>query len=416
MSFLPKANSHVWSVADQVMVSGCNFLIGILLARYLGLAAFGLYAVAQMYLMYANTFQQSLVSAPMMTAVPAEPDELKRAQLIRGFFGYSLIVLITITLVVQGLSWFLGQISDGLQMGGIAIPFIVAMMSYQLQDWLRRVMYVESNNKKVFASDVLAYGGQLLAVGWLGWQRALTVEMALWIMAASFCIAATFIIISQRVFPSFQDAISVIRTYGRSSRDLLTSAQLQWLASSGVILVGAGFIGQQAAGGIRVAQNLLGPVNVIFQWMDNVIPVRAAVLLREQGLPKVTSFLLRVGLAGVALIAGFTLLLALIDEWLIVVVYGEAYRVFAVLLVLQGIYYLFGHAYRMMSYLNRATGNTVALAKASVWWAVVAIATALLTVQLFAEHGVMFALIAGEIAALLYMYWSFYVVRKNANE
>ena len=29
MSFLPKANSHVWSAADQVMVSGCNFLIGI---------------------------------------------------------------------------------------------------------------------------------------------------------------------------------------------------------------------------------------------------------------------------------------------------------------------------------------------------------------------------------------------------
>jgi len=415
MSFLPKANSHVWSAADQVMVSGCNFLIGILLARFLGLAAFGLYAIAQMYLMYANTFQQSLVSAPMMTVIPAESDALKRAKLVRGFFGYSLGVLVVITLVVQGFAWLLGQVSDGLQMVGVTMPFIAAMIGYQLQDWLRRVLYVESNNKKVFASDVLAYGGQLLAVGWLGWRGGLSVVAALWIMATSFGIGALFIIISQRLLPSLKNTLHVIRAYGRNSRDLLISAQLQWLSSSGVISVGAGSIGQQAAGGIRVAQNLLGPVNVVFQWMDNVIPVRAAILLREQGMSKITAYLLRIGLVGVAAITCNTLLLALIDEWLMVTVYGEAYRAFAVLLVLQAIYYLFGHIYRMMSYFNRAISNTAALAKASILWAVAAVLTALWTVQLFADRGIMFALISGEVAALLYLVWSFSIARKHSN-
>ena len=39
--------SHVnWALADQTMVSGVNFLTGILLARYLGVEEFGRFTLA----------------------------------------------------------------------------------------------------------------------------------------------------------------------------------------------------------------------------------------------------------------------------------------------------------------------------------------------------------------------------------
>jgi len=48
-------------------------------------------------------------------------------------------------------------------------------------------------------------------------------------------------------------------------------------------------------------------------------------------------------------------------------------------------------------------------------WAVAAVLTALWTVQLFADRGIMFALISGEVAALLYLVWSFSIARKHSN-
>lgn len=404
MSFFPRKNSHAWSVADQVVVSGCNFLIGILLARLLGLEAFGTYAVAQMYLLYANTFQQSLVSSTMMTSIPAEPDADIRADLIRGFFGYSLLALIAITLAVQGGAWLLGLWSSSLSLNGFALPLAAAMAGYQVQDWLRRALYVQSDNKSVFISDVLAYGGQLIVFSLLGWQRNLNVSIALWAVVGSYCVSAMYVMASQRLFPDFAAALKVIRAYGRNSRHLFISSQLQWVASSGVVLVGAGFIGQQAAGAIRAAQNLLGPVNVVFQWMDNVILVRTAMHIRDHGHAALVAYLVRIGWIGIVVIGLVALALSIIDNWLIVVIYGEAYRPFAILLVLQAIYYLFGHAYRMMSYFNRAIGNTIALAKAGGWWAVVAVAVALGLVHALADRGIMLALIFGEVAALVYLF------------
>ena len=164
-------------------------------------------------------------------------------------------------------------------------------------------------------------------------------------------------------------------------------------------------VGPHAAGAIRAAQNLLGPVNVLFQWMDNIVPVRSALRLRDAGRGALVAYLGRIAWTGILALSLFALGLLLVDEPLIVFLYGEEYRPFAILVVLQALYYLFGHGYRMVAYYHRALGNTLVLAHASLWWAVVAVAFALLTVNWLADRGIMFALVAGEVAALVYLLW-----------
>lgn len=402
---IPPADSHIWSLADQILVSGSNFLTGIVLARTLGIEAFGAYVVAQMYLLYANTFQASLVVSPMMTAVPAQHDKIEQQRLIRGFMGYTLLVLLITLLGVLGLAWLLGQVSPHLGIRKLALPLAVAMAAFQIQDWIRRALYVQTKNRQVFFSDAIAYGGQLGILVWLSLRAALNVDAALWTMAAAFSLSALFTLVNARLWPDLAAAVQVVKTYSRASRDYFASWQLQWLGSQGVILLGTGMVGPQAAGAIRAAQNLLGPVNVLFQWMDNIIPVRSALRLRDAGRAALVAYLGRIAWIGVLALSLFALVLMLVDEPLIVFLYGEEYRPFAILVVLQALYYLFGHGYRMVAYFHRALGNTRVLAHASFWWAVVAVAFAFLTVHWLADRGIMFALVAGEVAALTYLLW-----------
>jgi O-antigen/teichoic acid export membrane protein len=403
---IPPSHSHLWSLGDQALVSGSNFITGVLLARLMGLEAFGAYVVAQAYLLYANTFQASLVVSPMMTAIPAETDERIQRRLIRGFFGYTILVLCITLAGVQLLAWLLGLWSEHLSLGKLAWPLLFAMGGFQLQDWLRRALYIKAANRAVFFSDLLAYGGQLVGLAWLWYGSNLTPITALLALAITFAFSALATALSHGIRPDPGEAAVVIKQHWRTSRNFLVTWQLQWLGSQGVILLGAGMIGQQAAGAIRAAQNLLGPINVAFQWMDNVVPVRAALHLRDSGQRALVAYLGRIGVVGGVVLGLFSLALLPIDEWLMVLLYGEEYRPFAILVVFQALYYFFGHGYRMAAYYYRAVGETLILAHASLWWAVISVTLALITVRGLGERGIMVSLIAGEVAALVYLLWS----------
>jgi O-antigen/teichoic acid export membrane protein/aminoglycoside phosphotransferase (APT) family kinase protein len=400
---LPSRTSHLWSLSDQALVSGTNFLTGVLLARVLGLEAFGAYVIAQMFLLYSNTFQGALVVSTMMTTVPAEREPAIRNRLIQGFFGYGVLVLVITVVGVQLIAWGIGRWSSALALGDLALPLAAAMVGYQLQDWLRRALYVDSANREVFASDVVAYGGQFVCIGLLAVEGRLTAVLALWCYAGAFLVSALGTLVSMRLRPTFADTLTVIHEHWRHSVHYLAANQLQWVASQGVILLGAGMIGQQAAGAVRAAQNLLGPVNVFFQWMDNVIPVRATVHFRERGRAALAEYLRRIGLIGVAALTAFGLILGIVDKPLIAALFGEEYRPYAILLVFWAMYYTVGHVYRMVSYFFRAQGITKDLAGAGVWWAIVSIAVAWTTASSLGERGIMSALVVGEVAALIYL-------------
>lgn len=403
---LPKSNSNYWSFADQVLVSGGNFLCGILLARVLGVENLGRYVIATAYLFYANGFQTSLVMAPMMTAVPLLAHKVEQDRLIRGFFAYALMVMVFSTLLVLLGATMLGHFIAPLGVGSLALALLAAMASFQIQDWLRRALFARSFNLPAFIADAVAYGGQFLGLAALSLAGMLTPETALWVLSLAFAVSSCGTLAALRLTPDFRGGTDVIRRYWRTSRDLLVSLQFQWVSSSGIILMGSGMIGPQAAGAIRAAQNLLGPVNVMFQWMDNVIPVVAARRLQARGSQGLWHYLSLIGAVGVCLIAIFTVVLWAADETLMVWLYGESYRPFAFLIVLQALFFLFGHIYRMFAYGSRALDRTNRLVTASMWWAVAASACALLSVGLWQERGILIAVVVGEAVAVAFLAWS----------
>lgn len=407
-----RRDSTIWSIADQVLVSGSNFLLAILIARFLGISSFGVYSIAQAYVLYSFSFQSAAVVSPMMTIVPGA-EKSKRYGLICGFFGLSLFGVMTTALIVGFFASVLGFYFESLRLGDIIFPVLLTIATSQIQDWVRRSLYADSDNRMAFAADFFAYFLQVLLVGLLAWNLLLSVSAAFWVASVCFTISSGVVIYRKGWVPNWKSAKFIYINNWRHGRNLLLSSQLQWLGASGVVMFGAGMIGAQAAGAIRAAQSLLGPVNFILQWMDNVYPVRSANILSKHGYLGLVIYLKKIGLIGALIVLFFVLFLALFDEAIFSFVFGESFRPFAVLVVLQGVYFFFGFLFRIGSYYFRVLGASSVLTKSSFYWALVAIFSAWWCVSLFEESGVMYSLLAGEFAGLVFMVYAFVKNKEN---
>src|SRR4051812_3398123 len=63
------------TLADQGIVSACNFALSVLLARGLGLERFGVFALGWTVVLFALSFSQALVVAPLLCLAPGQLDD-----------------------------------------------------------------------------------------------------------------------------------------------------------------------------------------------------------------------------------------------------------------------------------------------------------------------------------------------------
>jgi O-antigen/teichoic acid export membrane protein len=62
-------NKKLLVFLDQALVSGSNFVLGILLARYLGVAGYGQFALLWLIVLFFSSLQLAYIISPMLTLV-----------------------------------------------------------------------------------------------------------------------------------------------------------------------------------------------------------------------------------------------------------------------------------------------------------------------------------------------------------
>jgi len=397
---IPSQDAKLWSLLDQGLVSASNFFIGILLARGLGIEAFGLYVVGLSLLLYANTFLQSLVVGQMMSILPPVDKVRYKNFLVQGYFGYALLISVVASIFVYILTFVIDYFSESLNLQYLHLIIGVTVFGFMIQDWLRRYLYATSNPRAVFIIDIVAYGGQFLCLFVLFWNDQLSIERAFMVYFVTFFLTALLTVYFFKLQPNFRYSRRLFVKFWKINRDYLYTGQLNWFAGSGIILIGAGMIGAQAAAAIKAVQNLLGPIVVLFQWMDNVIIVKASLVFKESGYTGMTEYLKRIALFGSLGLMFFIVVLIFFSESLIVFIYGSEYRIFAYLIVFQGVYYLFLYLYKIGSFYYRVLEKITILVISSFWCAFVSIAVAMVSVTSLHEAGLMLALISGVVTAL----------------
>jgi O-antigen/teichoic acid export membrane protein len=404
------------TVADQILVSASNFLTGIILVRGLGLEAFGEFTIAYVILLLANSIQLSFISSPMITLGSLCTTEDDRRNFVRGVYGVQLLFCAIATLATVGITAIYMMVDRSEVPSHFILPFSAVVALYLLQDWLRRYYFTVGKAQTSVWNDAISYGGQVIVLALLWASHCLTIGSAFWTIALTSGLAFGIGAALERLRCSRAETTSAWRRIHSLSIDLGIANQLQWLVYQGAMLVGASVAGPQAAGGVRATQNVIGPVNVAYQAMENIVPIRAAEEMRRGGIHRAAKFLFRFGAAGfVGLLVLFSAA-SLLSGRFLSFFYGHQLRVYASVLNLQMLYFLLAWPIRQLTFLFRTIESTRPILISSVVAAVMSMSLVYPMVRSYGALGIVMAAVGGQIGNLAYLAIAWIRVSSSANQ
>ena len=296
------------TLMDQGIGSGVNFLLGALLARELGLEAFGHFAMLWLVLQALASIAQALLIQPMMSLGPGRED-------FHAFSGALWSAAGIWWLLAAALGWAFASSSPSFGWPALAAyrwVFPAWILSAGLLDQLRRQALTDSKPRRALWINGLGQGLALLGLFALLLLDQLSGPAAMACLAAGSGMAVALGSIRHprprwgKGIP--QGLIGECWTY---SRWLLGTAILQWCSGQGYAVFTGAFLGPTALGVLRLAQQVMGLVHVLYQAVENYVPVSAARLYRDLGANRMYRYLLHSGwrmvLANVLLLLGLIL-------------------------------------------------------------------------------------------------------------
>jgi O-antigen/teichoic acid export membrane protein len=403
-----------WTLLDQTLVSGLNFLTGILLARFLGAEGYGQFVLLYAALLYANTLQAAIIILPMMSIFPSITGAEERRRYADGAFVLQFFLGVGSILLLMVLGKVLDYLHPEWHLKHYFLPVGAAVIFFQCQEWLRRYYFSGSRPAMALASDLIAYGGQFVVLVALYFAGALTVVTAFWAIAATSALALWFGWAKEHFRFHVADAPEAYRRSIIMARDFFLSAQAQWTGSQGVLMVAGAFLGAESSGGIRAAQNVVGPLNILYQAMENIVPIKAAEEFGRNKVVGLKRFLGKTSSVGGVAVLVPCLIIAGLSGLLMKWFYGAEYVQYSMLVVWQTVYMYLGFYYRQVTYFHRAMNTTTPIVFAAGSAALVSIAASLVLIPAFKESGLMAALILAQAIGIGVAGWAVYsVLREN---
>jgi O-antigen/teichoic acid export membrane protein len=272
------AGRNVFALADQVLISGANFLTVVLPKRAMSPDEFGSFSLIYSVLLLANIVQSTLLTQPHnVLAATREGDDYRR---YTTSTGWAQLILASVEALVM-LAVAMGAYARHSTLAPMLLAMVPAIVAWQLQEFCRRVLYTEGKFAAAFWNDVVSYGGQVLAVVALyaaelstksDWLNGTT---ALYALAATSAVAAGYGLwqIRGSLYRTFDT--SAVRENWVFGRWLLGGEMLQWVSSLQMYMwLTADLLGVAAAGDLRLAQTLFGPMRIFTFYLGNVLPIR----------------------------------------------------------------------------------------------------------------------------------------------
>ena len=321
--------SHVnWALADQTMVSACNFLTMVVLARYLGVHEFGRFTLAWMIVLMSVSFHVAAVISPMVSIGPKQRPDDRPAYFGALTLQHVAFLVFAFVLILVGV-WVCDSLFPSLRAGPLAVPLACAAIAYNAQDFLRRYFFSIGRVTHAFITDAIRYPGQLLALVALAQLTELDVGTALWIMFAS---AAMGLVTCVRYFERLRWDRNVLRTaivHNWNFAKWLTAESVMTLLIGRLLFFVAGaLLGASAVGALNATRTLLGVTRIVRFGLDNIVPARAAQRFHEAGVASLTQYLVKVTTLLVVLTGSIVFVIAVAPEFWLRLAFGSEFASF----------------------------------------------------------------------------------------
>lgn len=387
-----------WGLTDQALISATNFVTMVFVARALGPASFGSFALVYTILLFSTELQGALVTQPHNV-------------LGAGLSGSSYSRYTRSTAVSQILlAGLLGSLalaaglaarSVGWHSGTLLLALAPAIVTWLSQEFVRRVLYTERRIRAVLLNDVVSYGGQASLIAALASIGRLDGPSALLALSATSALAVPLGLWQLR--GSFRGSAQRVDVGGNWEFGKWLAAGLlaYWCASQVYLYLTAAIAGSAAAGLLKAALVLMGPLNVLLVFMDTALPilfVRARAASGEEGF---RSQLRDAVVVTAPIVATYCTLVAVLAVPLLRRVYGERYAAaHTALLPLLAVNYLVIYASRLGSAALRARRRTQPIFRGHLYAALFAVCAGWLLVRFGGVEGAALGMAAGAAVGL----------------
>ena len=335
------AGKGFWAVLDQGLVATTNFILNILLARWLIPIEYGAFSVAYTIFLFWGTFHSGMLNEPMLVFGPGKYKSQIRAYLrvlIRGNWIFGIIIGTIFFLIYLALLLFTHSPLTPTFLGlSIAGPFI-------LFQWLmRRACYV---NRQLHLAAIAGAGYMLMiSFGSFGMYHyeCLNPTTALFVLAIANLTSGLWLFFKLGVHHKLQKDCEVerdvLKDHWRYGRWASGSAALAWIPGNVFTLFLPIWWGFEASAAYKALFNLLLP-------MLHVIIALGAILLPElvarRGLPdfrRLATHFLVLFISGTTI---YWLFLGVFGEHILQILYAGKYLEYGNLLWLTGVIPIIG--------------------------------------------------------------------------
>jgi O-antigen/teichoic acid export membrane protein len=309
-----------WVVGDQAFVSASNFLGMVIAARVLSTTDFGTYALAYTGIWALNGLQSSLITQPhSVLASHRDPVAYRRYTSATGLMQIALTSALGMPILAAG---FVALIAGG---GPVLLSVGIALVAWQAQEFLRRVLYFEGRLAAVVALDVIGFGGQLVGILGLAMAGQLTVTSALLVAAATSAVAALlgFVLLRETLFHRpMPGAIGENIAHGRW---LLGAEVGSFICMNSYPFLLAATAGSQAVAIYAAAMLILNPLNVIWFAAGNALPIQLSRSRAQRGDRAARGELRSVYAVSMPVVAAYSLAASVLAGPILSVLFGGSY-------------------------------------------------------------------------------------------
>lgn len=339
------ARSGYLAAIDQAVISLSNFLATIIIARNTSPTELGVYGVGFILINLTRAFQEGIIVQPL-NVFGAGMDEAGFKRYFTSNAALQAILAFSLAAGAALGGWVL--IVTGNDTAGPALFALwFAFLSWQLQEFFRRVLYTRGRVANALFNTLLANAARLAIMLWWAAQGSLTGTAGLTIIGWGSLTALIPGLWFTRVYWT-RDAYSLVYTWRNNwgfGRWVMGGSVANWISVEFYPVLTAGMISFAAAGAYRALQNLVAPIHLLLRAIDTYLTPRAARLYDQSGLPAVGGQLRLIYLVSSLPILGILAVSVLFRNQLLHILYGDTYLPYSSGMALMAAFYALLYAY-----------------------------------------------------------------------
>jgi O-antigen/teichoic acid export membrane protein len=306
-------------VVDQIVLSGANFLAGLLMIRRTTDVAYGQFVLAQSAILLLVSAQVSWLTGPLAIVVPKKslPEKARVIGIMRASQAKFLRNLSAALLLATAAGWLMGILKPGIAL--VAAGIMLACWAALQREYLRSALIMHTRPRQLLQSDVL-YAvcliiGVVGATYWTSWSGIAAIGALA--MAALIAAALSYRKLGANPGWAAGDAKPLWQEVRKIGIWATVGSVIYWIFAQSYSYILAGRFDLAAVASVNAARLLLTPIFVFTIGVNNVLITSTAKWLAAVGLSKTLRRLLVVLLTITALDLIYLVFVWSMRGWLI---------------------------------------------------------------------------------------------------